>query len=998
MTQPSDKWSPRGSEWHRWDPHLHAPGTLLNDQFRGDWSAYIAHINGSEPPIRALGVTDYFCIGTYKAVRDRYENKELPGVAVLFPNVELRLDIKTEASKPINLHLLFSPEDPNHIAEIERILGHLSYEYKGSTYKCTPDELETLGRAFDPSQQDQRGALIEGAKQFKTTLADLKQLFRTEWWLSKNCLIAVSGRTSDGTSGLQRDDSYASTREEIERFAEVIFAASPSDRDFWLGKKDRFDPAYIENTYGALKPCLHGSDAHHIETVGEPTLNRYCWIKGDLAFESLRQTTLEPERRVWIGSRPPNHNQGPLCVTSVTTYNAPWHRNQQVPLNEGLVAVIGPRGSGKTALVDMIAAGAFAGSDPGDSSFLRRASSPTDLLGDAQVSLAWNNDSATDARLNPNAYFDEWESERVRYLPQHFVDRLCSSAGLASELREEMERVVFAATNPTDRLETNSFEQLANARLVPLHLRRENLKKAIATTSDKIVVEEELHAKLPQLKKQKAQLEAQIKRDKKQKEALIPEGREVRARRLADLEQLYANKEAEIEGLHRRIRKLRDLLAEVRQVQETTEPARLREMIYRYEGTELTAAQWREFVMKFKGDVEAICWSAITGSEKDIQHKRDGDPDHPIKVNETPLAGWPLNTVGTQRDKLKQEVGIDAAKMNRYTELANAIRAQENNLRHIIAEIEKTSTAGERRRQLIDSRRKAYEDVFQTLADEEQVLRDLYSPLDTELSSADGALSKLDFTVKRRVDIDAWVERGEELLDLRKTSLFRGSGSLKTEVEASLLEAWQTGGAEAVEQAMDTFRKKCHPELIKAIPGRVPLEGRAGWVQSIADWLYDTSHISIGYGITYDGAPIEQLSPGTRGIVLLLLYLVIDQQDRRPLIVDQPEENLDPKSVFQELVPRFQEACKRRQVIVVTHNANLVVNTDSDQVIVAESQQTSGTGLPAITYKMGSLENPEIRAKVCDILEGGERAFLERERRYRLRWREGQPPGPPTGR
>jgi ABC-type Mn2+/Zn2+ transport system ATPase subunit len=138
------------------------------------------------------------------------------------------------------------------------------------------------------------------------------------------------------------------------------------------------------------------------------------------------------------------------------------------------------------------------------------------------------------------------------------------------------------------------------------------------------------------------------------------------------------------------------------------------------------------------------------------------------------------------------------------------------------------------------------------------------------------------------------------------------------------------------------------------------------------------------YSITYDGVAIEQLSPGTRGIVLLLLYLVIDAQDRRPLIIDQPEENLDPKSVFDELVPHFRDARKRRQVIIVTHNANLVVNTDADQVIVASSEPNAEGGLPTVTYRCGSLENPTIRRGVCEILEGGEQAFLDRERRYRL--------------
>ena len=988
MTHPSTKWNPRGSEWHRWDPHLHAPGTLLNDQFRNDWDAYIAAINDSDPPVRALGITDYFCIETYKAVRDHCEKGELPKIEVLFPNVELRLDIKTAAQRPINLHLLFSPNDQNHIAEIERILSHLEYEYRDKRYRCNLAELADLGQAFNPSQHDRRSALAEGAKQFKTMLGHLKDLFRSESWLHKNCLVAVSGRTNDGTSGLQMDDSYASTREEIERFADVIFAASPSERDFWIGKKAKFNPSHIEETYGSLKPCLHGSDAHCSRKVGSPDLNRYCWIKGDLAFESLRQSTLEPERRVWIGSHPPNYNQKPLCVTSVTTKQAPWHRNPHVPLNEGLVAVIGERGSGKTALVDMIAAGAFAVREQGDSSFLRRASSPIDLLGDAQVSLAWNNDSATSAFLNTNVYSKEWKSEQVRYLPQHFVDRLCSSAGLAIELRKEIECVIFDATEPINRLETNSFDQLADAYLSPLRTQRKDLKKFIATTSDKIVAEEELHAKLPQLQNQKKQLEAQIKRDKKQKKALIPRWREARARRFAELEQLYATKEAEIEGLQRRVRKLLDLLAEVRHVQETKEPARLRDMVDRYDGTELTDAQWCEFAMEFKGDAAAICLNAIAGAKKDIKHKRDGDPDHPINFNKTPLVDWPLKAVDEQRQRVKKELRIDAEKQKRYTVLANAIQRLETNLRHKIVEIEKANSAMDRKRELIDLRRKAYEQVFQRLTDEEQVLRNLYLPLGKELSSVSGALSKLKFSVRRRVEIGTWVERGEKLLDLRKTSDFRGSGSLKVVTQDALLEAWRTGGAEVVAEAMDDFRKRYHQELIKAIPGKVSSAGRARWIQAVADWLYDTSHISIGYGITYDGVAIEQLSPGTRGIVLLLLYLVIDQQDRRPLIIDQPEENLDSKSVFQELVPHFREACKRRQVIIVTHNANLVVNTDSDQVIVAESRQRPCTGLPDIFYTMGSLENPEIRAKVCKILEGGERAFLERERRYRLRWGE----------
>lgn len=67
-----------------------------------------------------------------------------------------------------------------------------------------------------------------------------------------------------------------------------------------------------------------------------------------------------------------------------------------------------------------------------------------------------------------------------------------------------------------------------------------------------------------------------------------------------------------------------------------------------------------------------------------------------------------------------------------------------------------------------------------------------------------------------------------------------------------------------------------------------------------------------------------------------------------------------------------------------------MVNTDADQVIVATSVRKTGGGLPEIDYQAASLENTELRGLVRQILEGGERAFLERERRYRLRW--GQTP------
>src|SRR5258705_4880181 len=94
---------------------------------------------------------------------------------------------------------------------------------------------------------------------------------------------------------------------------------------------------------------------------------------------------------------------------------------------------------------------------------------------------------------------------------------------------------------------------------------------------------------------------------------------------------------------------------------------------------------------------------------------------------------------------------------------------------------------------------------------------------------------------------------------------------------------------EGVAKEMHDFVERLRKEFLKAVPPSVTPEGKLEWLRQLGEWLYSTEHISIRYGIQYGGVPVEQLSPGTRGIVLLLLYLAIDKTDRRPLLIDQPE-------------------------------------------------------------------------------------------------------------
>ena len=204
------------------------------------------------------------------------------------------------------------------------------------------------------------------------------------------------------------------------------------------------------------------------------------------------------------------------------------------------------------------------------------------------------------------------------------------------------------------------------------------------------------------------------------------------------------------------------------------------------------------------------------------------------------------------------------------------------------------SALDNRRKELQQRRRDEYVEVFNTFVEEETILGQLYAPLSKSLAASMGALSKLAFVVKREVKIEEWVKRGEDLLDLRRDSKFRGHGALLIEAEKYLLKPWSNGGPAEVAEAMDKFRSDFQEDFKKALPEFENQQDLRTRKMEVTAWLYSTDHIKVQYGITYEGTPIERLSPGTRGIVLLLLYLAVDTHDLRPLFVDQPEENLDP--------------------------------------------------------------------------------------------------------
>ncbi|MGB3388472.1 MAG: PHP domain-containing protein [Pseudaminobacter sp.] len=146
--------------------------------------------------------------------------------------------------------------------------------------------------------------------------------------------------------------------------------------------------------------------------------------------------------------------------------------------------------------------------------------------------------------------------------------------------------------------------------------------------------------------------------------------------------------------------------------------------------------------------------------------------------------------------------------------------------------------------------------------------------------------------------------------------------------------------------------------------------------------VHDAPRLSVTKRVTdQDGSvkfiprEFKRLSLGQQQSVLLALML--SSESRAPLIVDQPEDNLDSEFIYKTLVPVLRRVKERRQVIVVTHNANIAVLGDAEQIVVLKATNDQAT----ITSR-GSIDEPATREAACAILEGSREAFERRARIY----------------
>jgi hypothetical protein len=150
--------------------------------------------------------------------------------------------------------------------------------------------------------------------------------------------------------------------------------------------------------------------------------------------------------------------------------------------------------------------------------------------------------------------------------------------------------------------------------------------------------------------------------------------------------------------------------------------------------------------------------------------------------------------------------------------------------------------------------------------------------------------------------------------------------------------------------------------------------------------------------VMYDNDTLDKMSTGKASFVILMLIVGLSKS-KAPILIDQPEDNLDNRSITKDLVEYLRNKKLERQIILVTHNPNVVVNADAENIIIANQKGQNDKNTTSVfdfDYINGPIENTQafkktetdllksmgIREHIADIVEGGKEAFKKREKKY----------------
>ena len=918
----------KGSEWRRWDLHIHTPETKKNDQFEGNtaqekWNKFyediIAYVDSDDTnhKVAVLGITDYFSVDNYrKVVSDKRITDKFD---LIIPNIEMRIT-PVASESPINIHFICNPSIVSQLDT--KLFAQLKYVHSnGIPYHATTEDFIKLGRLNDKSLNDVQ-AFQKGLDQFVVDFTSLKELLRQDKELRENTIVAVSNKSTDGASGLgntscpNANSALTTIREDIYCFSDIIFSANQSDVDYFLGRKEGISQEKIIEKYGKLIPCVHGCDAHSNSKILKPDNDKFCWIKADCTFEGLKQITYEPEERVCIMAHSPSTKKDYNIIDKLIISDEKFS-TQPIVFNPNLTCFIGGKSTGKSIILNNMAS----------------------KIDHAQYSSKFNGREFVIQNLSvywKDGYINDGinDSRHIVYIPQTYLNRLSDEQEEKTEIDDIIQSIILQDA------EINKKYQEFSAKLAE---QKSQLDKEILDLLTAYQAKCSYNEQLTENGRSDA-INKELQKLQKERDNLT------KTLRISDKEL------EEYDALKTKVAKLEEKLGNLNQDIDTIK--RMTLSIYSnvdYELSEETNTLLDAFVNE-KNKLLADAWErekeSLGKNLSSMVTKIEGDL---VSCKQSLVEKEQLIEKTEVLKQINKSIKAEEKRLVQAKELANSISKQTDSfneiLNKLIHKIAIFDAIHQEFAAFVNEKTEGFDDSMKFIA------------------TAPFRLEQFDKKVKN-------IYNNKKLKNIYPIS----DASCAQDVDERIIDG-----------------------LVKPLfnfDGQTLLKSGISIEEALRAVL--SNWYNIIYTIELDNDTIQTMSPGKKALVLLKLLINLADADC-PILIDQPEDDLDNRSIYDELVAFIRHKKYDRQIIIVTHNANIVVGSDAEEIIVANQDGANSPNESfRFEYRSGSIENNNvlyategnvkkgilnskgIQGHVCEILEGGKEAFNVRKNKYTL--------------
>lgn len=879
-----------GSEWRIWDLHLHTPSSYdYSDKSVTNQQIVDKLI---ECNVSAAAITDHHHI-------DFGRIKELN---------ELSND---------SIHFFRGIETTTNLGGRETV--HIIAIF--------PDNIEedVINRNFlYPLSLDNEGYGKKDLTALQETYVDYNEFVKA----AKDCNALISVHAGHKSNSIENICNYFASkqRQKQDMLLDVDILETGNQKDL-----EDYEKIVFPNVNIRL-PIIIGSDNHNINSYTNPP----TWIKADVTFEGLKQIKYEPQSRVNIKDFNPGLSKTNTCLESLTISGTKMFNESKIDFNKGLVSIIGEKGSGKTALLDIISL-AYGLNNRDSSSFLLRA---YDNLKNVTItSKNYNIEDVSNVDINHGL-----QIPTIEYISPISLAKYCENK---KETQKFIDDIIL------DEEIKNINEELQNSKIL-INTNIEFLK-ALGESLAQTDFEKEKYASILQAVDKQKKLRPKIH---KVNEELL---------------KLYEDKSKELVLINTDLANVNAKHAQYIQVENTIKE-NLKTQIEEFKNTLIKEYDCVEFdKLNFEINFEILpefLNNLRTEAETIYKTKIDLEQKHTLLKD--------------QLEKIEKQIYTSQEAMKIYDKW----KADLNQLNEDKKKAEQTlERLKQENVQYSNTVKSISQEYLKTIILKKRLL-EKYKALQTKLEQTIGNVGK----TKIKLIASFNIEESEILTNLLEIINLKGlnedeiRNNIRKHLVKHLTKMMNTDNAELkeddVQELINILVNDKNQSLIikKDLSKKTSFKGMHDKYNLIKLALAD-GFITINYTIQFNGMEISQLSTGQKGIVLLKLLLRLSNKTC-PLLIDQPEDNLDNKSIFDELVQEFKIIKEKRQLIIATHNPNLVVNTDSEEVIIASYSNKRTDGY--ISYESGSLENPDIKDKVCNILEGGIEAFNKRQQKYNI--------------